>query len=200
MQPLRNVCRSIREYLRLAEAGELARRYFVTNAFDSTLTALGLIIGSLIVGVSECRVVLSTGLSAGLAMGLSGFVGTLITERAERMRKLRELERNMLVNLEHSVLMRAHEVAAAVIALASGVAAPIMMGLTLLPFAVASLGLVSIGAAYIWSIAQSIAVLFALGAMLGRISEENWVLYGFLMAGLGIFIALIGVALQRGAP
>lgn len=56
---------------------EIARRYFVMNAFDGVLTIIGVLVGNLTAGVEDPNVVLSTGLATSVVMGISGLWGCL---------------------------------------------------------------------------------------------------------------------------
>ncbi|RLF24600.1 MAG: hypothetical protein DRN15_02810 [Thermoprotei archaeon] len=195
---LRTLRGRVRLYMRIGGAPEIARRYFVTNAFDATLTALGIIIGAYVGGILEPRVVVHAGIGGALAMGLSGFVGTYITERAERVRRLRELERIMLVELNDSLIGKAVIYSSALIAIASGSAPPLSAIITLSPFIIASQGLIPVHTAFIMAIALNLGLLFALGSLLGRISRENYLLYGVLTMASGMLVAIVGLLLQMG--
>src|ERR1700690_1570000 len=89
---LRDKIANLRHYHRVAEVGETARRYFAMNAFDGVLTTLGVLVGSYIGRVRSAHQVIAVGLGAAVAMGISGFYGSYLIERAERDRSLRELE------------------------------------------------------------------------------------------------------------
>ena len=67
------------------------------------MISLGIVVGAYVAGDPEPFFIISAGLSASLAMGLSGFGGAYVTEGAERRRELESLERSMLKNLESSV-------------------------------------------------------------------------------------------------
>ena len=69
----------------------IARRFFVMNSFDGSLTMLGIIVGSWVSGVRNPSKIVGTGLGACLAMGISGMVGAYASERAERI-----LDRNAI--------------------------------------------------------------------------------------------------------
>jgi len=62
------------------------------NGFDGAMTTFGIILGSWIAGVTKPEVVLLAGFGACLAMGVSGFFGALMAEKAERERHLKEME------------------------------------------------------------------------------------------------------------
>ncbi len=81
------------------------------NAFDGALTALGVIIGAWTSGPVQPRTIIGAGLGVSLAMGISGFSGTYFVERAERLRKLEELEHSLLMDLHHSVHVKAQRTA-----------------------------------------------------------------------------------------
>jgi predicted membrane protein (TIGR00267 family) len=49
--------------------------------------------GSWVAGVTKSGVVVLAGLGASLAMGLSGFFGALLAEKAERERHLNDMEK-----------------------------------------------------------------------------------------------------------
>ena len=187
---------NLKAYVDMTNASEIARRYFVTNAFDTALGLIGLVMGSYVVEVSDPMIILSTGFGTAFAAFLSGFVGTYLMERAERLRELHELERSMLVSLENSLLERAQKTASLLIALASGVAALFASAVILSPFAFAYLGLCSIKVAYFWALAQGLLFLFILGFFMGRISRENKILYGILAMFLGLLIALLGLFIE----
>ena len=82
--------KKIRLYLRVTKASGIARRYFVMNGFDGAMTTFGVVLGSWIAGVARSEIIILAGLGACLAMGLSGFFGAYIAERAERERHLKE--------------------------------------------------------------------------------------------------------------
>ena len=72
MNSLRSVLELAREYNRLVNIAEIARRYFAMNAFDGVLTMIGVLMGNWMAGVDDARIVLSTGLATSVAMGISG--------------------------------------------------------------------------------------------------------------------------------
>ncbi len=113
---LRGRFATLRHYHRVAEVGEIARRYFAMNAFDGVLTTLGVLVGSYIGHVHSAHQVVAVGLGAAVAMGVSGFYGSYLIERAERDRSLRELEDVTLSSLEDSDIAAASTYATIVIA------------------------------------------------------------------------------------
>src|SRR5664280_3756993 len=89
---LRGKLATLRHYHEIAEVGEIARRYFAMNAFDGVLTALGVLVGGYLGGVDSPRAIFIVVLTTAVGMGVSGFYGSYLVERAERGRAMRELE------------------------------------------------------------------------------------------------------------
>jgi predicted membrane protein (TIGR00267 family) len=181
----RRLWRQAREYADLANTGEIARRYFVMNAFDGVLTIIGVLMGNLTAGVEQPKIVLSTGLATCVAMGVSGLWGAYLTEAAERKRDLVELSRFTLTDLDDTRLGRASRAAVVVVALVDGLA-PFMAALiVLIPFFLAAL-FPALTWAYYTSLGLALLSLFGLGLFLGRISRGNMFLYGVktIIAGI----------------
>ena len=178
---------------RISNLGPIARRYFAMNAFDGTLTILGIILASHFAGHYDPRAIVSAGIGACLAMMFSGLAGTYLAEKAERERELREMEHAMLRKLDRTLYKRASRFAIIVSSFVDGFA-PFMAGLVLLvPFFFVILNPLLWWNALIVSIIMGFALLFLLGIFLGRVSEQNQWLYGLqtLAAGLGTAVAII---------
>lgn len=195
MSPLRRWLQQLREYEDISEVGEIARRYFVMNAFDGVLTMIGVLIGNYSAGVESTRVVISIGLATSMAIGVSGFWGAYFTESAERKRDLDALERYTLTDLNKTKIGRASRAAAIVVSLVDGFA-PFLAGLVVLsPFFLTSLW-GEIYHSYYLSLAMALGVLFALGAFLGAMSRENIALTGVKMIGAGLLAMVLGYLLR----
>lgn len=191
--------RGYRESLRIANAGEIARRYFVMNAFDGALTVLGIVLGAYIAGVRDVNIIVSAVLGASLAMGLSGVWGAYMAEKAERTRKLKELETALFTNLKNTRLHRASTAAIIWLALVDG-GSPVMVAFAAIsPFFLSQTGIFSFTLSVYLSILVSLVVLFALGMFLGKISKENMVFQGLKMTSAGIIIATILLLLKAAA-
>ena len=166
----------LREYIEIAGAGEILRRYFAMNAFDGALTMMGFVVGTYISGLRDPRVVLTTGISASFAMGVSGFVGALLTEKAERERKVRELERAMLKSLDGTIIATASKVAILLAAIVDAVAPALTALIISSPFILSCMEFIDYDIAVLASLAISMLLLYALGSYLGKISGgRSWV-------------------------
>ena len=182
--------RKIRLYLKVTRASGIARRYFVMNGFDGAMTAFGIILGSWIAGVSNPTVIVLAGLGACLAMGLSGFFGAYMAERAERERHLKELEKATHNHVD-PIQYEASRFVEFYVALIDGLSPTLTAIISIIPFILVSAGWMSIGDAYIVSMILALITLFLLGIYLGKISKENSWLYGVAMLIVGAFTALI---------
>jgi len=191
MTPLQVRLERWREYSKISEAGQIARRAFANNSFDGVLTMIGVVMGSLVVGVQESTVVLVTGLSTALAIGISGGWGAYLTESAERSNAVGELEQFTLTELRDTKIGKASRMAVVLVAAVDGLSPFLAALLVVIPFFLAPL-LPSISYAYYASIGMALLALFGLGIYLGRISKRNLILSGVKTAVAGVIcIALI---------
>ncbi len=189
--------RRIRLYMQITEMGPIARRYFVKNGFDGSMTMLGIIVGSWIVAVSEPAIITTAGLGACLAMGVSGLFGAYMTEKAERTRNIKSLETKMLTDLDDSIFSDASGFVSIYAAFVDG-ASPIFTGvISLIPFILATTGTLVIWDAYVFSFVVTLATLFSLGLYLGKIAKENIWLYGLKTLAAGAIT--VALALLLGA-
>lgn len=194
LQLVKSWVESFRRDLALFSVGEIARRYFVMNAFDGALTILGIVVGFAVSGEEHPRFVLTSGAGASLAMGISGAVGAYMAEIAERRQELKELENHMFQSLRGSRMARAIRVAALWVALVDGISPALAATIPIIPFWLVSKGVLTIQMGIMASIALNLATLFTLGAFLGKVSGERIWLRGFLMVGAGIVTMLILLA------
>jgi predicted membrane protein (TIGR00267 family) len=169
----------------------IARRYFIKNGFDGSMTVLGIIVGSWIVGVAEPEIIVTAGLAACLAMGVSGLFGAYMTEKAERKRRLKTLEAAMLTDLSDSILSDASDFVSVYAAFIDGASPMLTAVISLIPFILTLTGTFVIWDAYIVSCILTLATLFSLGLYLGRIAKENILLYGVQTVAAGLLIVVI---------
>jgi predicted membrane protein (TIGR00267 family) len=184
---------NIGTYLRLTGAQKIIRRYFAMNAFDGAMTSLGVVMGAWLSGINDPRSVISVILTGGVAMMVSGFSGTYMTESAERSHSLNELEDAMLIDLDNTIYSRAGKFVSIFAAIVDG-SAPFLASIpAVVPFLLPGLALQT---GFIVSAIASLLTLFALGIYLGRISGENILYSGAKMVVSGIAVALIALLLN----
>jgi predicted membrane protein (TIGR00267 family) len=180
----------LQEYSDIASIGEIARRYFAMNAFDGVLTIIGVLMGNYTADVRDANIVIVTGFSTCIAIGVSGLWGAYLTESAERKRDLDDLESRTLTDLSETKIGRASRVAVVVVALVDGLAPFLAALVVLLPFFFTGL-LADIVFSYYASLGMALVVLFAVGAFLGKVSKENLILSGVKMIGAGLVSILL---------
>ena len=195
MSPFRDVLQRIQEYNNLANIGEIGRRYFAMNAFDGVLTIIGVLMGNLTAGVDEPQIVVTTGLTTCIAMGVSGLWGAYLTEAAERKRDLDELSRHTLTDLNQTRIGRAARVAVVTVAAIDGLAPFLAALIVLIPFFAAGL-FPAVTWAYYTSLGMALLTLFGLGLFLGHISRGNLILYGVRTVVAGLVSILISFLLR----
>ena len=100
---LKSLIEKWRKYSELSDLGIIARRKFFNNAFDGALTCAGIVSGSFIIFLSNptqsltSAIIIITGLSTALAIGISGLWGAFLSEEAERKKKLSDLKKEMVL-------------------------------------------------------------------------------------------------------
>ena len=195
------IARSIREklsevsqYFAVTGAQKIIRRYFAMNAFDGAMTSLGVVMGAWLGEITDPRSIIGVIITGGVAMMVSGFSGTYMTESAERNHSLNELEDAMLINLDDTIYGQASRFVSIFAAIVDG-SAPFLASIpAVVPFLlVSSLGLQF---AFIISAAACMLTLFGLGVYLGTISGENVIISGAKMVVSGIAVAIIALLLN----
>jgi predicted membrane protein (TIGR00267 family) len=199
MLPIRAAWHNLKDYDNLVGIGEIARRYFAMNAFDGVLTMIGVFMGNLAAGVDQPTIVLTTGLTTAIAMGVSGLWGAYLTETAERQRELDDLSHYTLTDLNNTRIGKASRTAVIIVAIVDGLS-PLLAALTvLLPFVMVQLWPAltwPIASVYYISLGLALLALFGLGVFLGRISRQNLWLFGLKTVMAGVLSILISYLLR----
>ncbi|PVX24823.1 MAG: hypothetical protein CW691_06370 [Candidatus Bathyarchaeum sp.] len=166
------------------------------NAFDGATTVLGVVVGAYAAGITNESWVILSGLGATIAMGLSGFAGSYMAEEAEGAKKLNKLEKSMLTELKNSVVGKASRFASVWAAIIGGGAPALTGAACLLPFFLVTQGLLSVSLATQISITLALAIMFLLGAVLGKISCRNIFLHGAKMLLVGVVLTVLFFTLK----
>jgi predicted membrane protein (TIGR00267 family) len=195
-RPLRESLQRWREYSELSGADAIARRAFANNSFDGILTMVGVVMGSFVVGVRDATVVLITGLSTALAIGISGGWGAYLAESAERSHEIAELEKNTLTDLHSTKIGKAARSAVVTVAAVDGLSPFLAAFIVVIPFFFASL-LPSIDYAFYASLGMALLCLFGLGVYLASVSKENKIIYGAKTAVAGVACMALTLLMER---
>ena len=184
----------LRRLLAKEDVRSIARRYFVSNGFDGTLTAIGVIVGSVLSGVPDGATVVKIGLGAAVGLGTSAVWSVWEIERAETRAEIRRLERAMLTDLDDTRIQREQSGARVLHAAMSGLGPLIGIVVPLLPFLFEGTAL-SMTEAAVVAVGLGIGVLGAFGAYMGSISGQRWYVAAARMGLAGLVVAAINVFL-----
>jgi len=185
----------IRRVLGKEDVRSLARRYFVANGFDGTLTSIGVVLGAFMGGnVDNGLAVIGIGLGAAIGLGTSGIWSVWEIERAETSRELVQLESAMMTSLEDTQLTRDFRNEQIVLALAAASGPVIGVVVTLIPFLFEGVFL-SMFQAVLLSIGLGVLLLAGVGAYMGLISKQRWYVAAIRMGLAGIVVAVISIFL-----
>jgi len=183
-----------KKYSEISNVGAITRRYFVMNAFDGALTMLGVVIGAYVSGIIEHpTVIISAGIAGSIAMGASGVSGAYMTEKAERTKKLKELEKAMLTDMKNGLHDKSHRFATIFAALVDGASPAMAAMLVVSPFFIVNFGIIQAEVAFLASITITLIVLSLLGVYLAKISDESMIKYGIQMLLVGLITAFLCV-------
>jgi predicted membrane protein (TIGR00267 family) len=183
-----------KQYSKISNVGPITRRYFVMNAFDGALTMLGVVIGAYVSGIlDQPTVIISAGIAGSVAMGVSGVSGAYMTEKAERTKKLKDLEKAMLKDMKNGLHEKSHRFATIFAAVVDGVSPALAAMLVVSPFFMVNFGIISAELAFFACITITLIVLALLGVYLAKISDESMIMYGILMLIVGLITAFLCV-------
>lgn len=185
--------------LELTKGVEIARRYLAMNAFDGALTMLGLILGGLITinpaMPAEARLqfnaILLAAAGTSIAMAISGFSGSYLTESAEREREVEEMGKAMLSDMSESMYAKATKTTSMVVAVVDGASPAIAAFIIITPLFFVPSGVLDYRVAFYIAIAICMALLFALGLFLGAVSKKNKWVYAAKTLFAGIMTAIL---------
>ena len=183
---IRKHAEKFRFYDAVTGMSKILRRYFVMNSFDGALTIFGFLLGSFAAGVYDSDLVITIGLSTSIAIGLSGLSGALFTEKAERDRELKSMEKALQRDLDGSEYQKAYSAATFFAAFVDALS-PLIAALVLIsPFF-----FVEAAQAYYYSFGLALLIFFGLGAFLGHISKDSLIITGFKMLAAGLISMLL---------
>lgn len=175
----------IKSYNQIVGITEIARRYFVMNAFDGILTTIGVLAGNYLAGIRDLSIPIRIGIATSIAMGISGLWGAYLTESAERQRELSELEKVSLIDQSETSIGRASRFAVIVVSIVDGLAPALAALIVLIPLFLDNV-IQNPVLSYALAGGTALVSLFVLGLFLGKISKANLIGFGMrtLMAGI----------------
>jgi predicted membrane protein (TIGR00267 family) len=181
------------------DAGPSVRRFFINTLFDSTFMLLGVIVGSAFVLKPELQVIMGTMILSSVALGISTGVSVYEAESLERERRIQELEKAMLTNLDNTVITASARKAAILVASINLLTPLFMCIICTIPFTLVYLETVGIKTAAWTSISVALVALLFAGIYMGRYGKGNALLKGAKMAALGgltfLIVYLLGTSI-----
>ena len=189
---------AIREHLtrllRREDVRSIARRYFVSNGFDGTLTSIGVVVGAVLSGIPDGLTVVKIGLGAAVGLTTSAVWSVWEIERAETKAEILRLERAMLTDLDDTRIQRDRSGARLFHAVMSGLGPLVGILIPLTPFLFEGGALTMVEAAVV-SVGLGVGVLGTFGAYMGSISGQRWYVAAARMALAGLVVAVVNVLL-----
>jgi len=178
-------------FMRITRSQQIARRYFIVNGFDGTLTMLGLLTGFYVSGQVVLPVAISVCLGAAIALGMSGLTSAYISEAAERKHELNNLEQAMIADLGESAYGKASRLMPFYIALINGLS-PFLIALVIItPLVIGNLHPQILPQPLETAALLAFLITFLLGIFLGRISGHFWLWSGIRTLIIAIITSLM---------
>lgn len=176
------------------EVRSISRRYFISNGFDGTLTAIGIAVGSYLSGVPEGLTVFKVASGGAVGLATSGVWSVWEIEKAEKLAELHDLEESMLEDLEGTEVHEEKKQGRVINAAMSGLG-PIL-GI-MLPASVFLLeeSFLTMLQATMGAIAVGVLLLFAFGTYMASISKQNWIKAGLRMGLAGLVVTFLNIIL-----
>ena len=172
------------------------RRFFINTLFDSTLTLLGVIVGSAFVANPNLNIILGTMITISFGLGISSGISVYQAESLEKNREVQELEKAMLKSLEGTNVTKSAKKAILIIASINLLVPFVTCILYGFPLLVAKVGIIRIEIGAIISISVALMTLMLTGIIMGRNCKGNPLFKGIKMATLGGATFLIGYIIQ----
>ena len=118
-------------------------------------------------------------------MGISGFSGAYLTEKAEREREMKQLGKAMLNRMDNTIQAKAGSFASIVTSIVDGLSPALAGSVVIFPYLLTLLGWIDMETAFVLSIVFTFTSLFLLGVFLAKVSKTSWLIYGLKMLLVG---------------
>ena len=187
-EPVVSLRRLLRRLLANEDIVAISRRYFVSNGFDGTLTAIGIVVGAVLSGIPDGATVIKIGLGAAVGLGTSAVWSVYEIERAETKAEILRLERAMLTDLDDTRIQREQRGARLLHAVFSGLGPLIGILIPLTPFVFEG-SVFTMAEAAIVAVGLGVGVLGTFGAYMGSISGQRWYVAAARMGLAGLVVA-----------
>lgn len=178
------------ELLKIIKDNMIIRRFILMNSFDGALTSLGLIIAMHSTGIFDVKLILVSSIGVIFATGISGFWGGYLVEKAERKHELSEIKK---IHPKEDLAGRKNEFKkiTLLVALANSFGSTITGLVTVSPFFLAALKIISISEAYNFSFILVALILITIGGATAIIARESRLLHAATAVLAGLMVGLI---------
>jgi len=189
--------KTLRETLKDESVGPIIRRFFINTLFDSTFMLLGIIVGSAFAGVAAgLNVIIITMLTTSLALGISTGVSVYEAESLEQERKIADLEKALFTDLDDTSIQKTAKYTILIATLINFATPLFSCAVTITPFILVAMGIVSLNIAGWISVVLALSTLFGAGVYMGRIGKTNPYKKGLRMVAFGVLAFAIGFLLN----
>jgi predicted membrane protein (TIGR00267 family) len=189
--------KTLRETLKHESVGPIIRRFFINTLFDSTFMLLGIIVGSAFAGAAAgLNVIIITMLTTSLALGISTGVSVYEAESLEQERKIADLEKALFTDLEDTSIQKTAKYTILIATLINFATPLFSCAVTITPFILVAMGIVSLNIAGWISVVLALSTLFGAGVYMGRIGKTNPYKKGLRMVAFGVLAFAIGFLLN----
>ncbi|MBM3707161.1 MAG: hypothetical protein FJW69_02275 [Actinobacteria bacterium] len=184
----------IRAYNRIANVGQISRRYVALNGFDGVITIIGVLLGSFIIGFEDYKNVIIAGSAVCISLTVSGVWSAYNSESAERIKEIQDLEKSTLHMLNGTIISRAQDYASIILSAVNGLSSGLAAFIPVIPFFFGRF--LPINICFYIAAAFAFAILASIGIFLGRISRRNLAVSVIKMVVAGLFCIGLGFLLE----
>ncbi|MFB6242129.1 MAG: VIT1/CCC1 transporter family protein [Candidatus Nanosalina sp.] len=184
----------LREAWKKEEVRSISRRYFISNGFDGTLTAVGITVGSYLSGVSSGLTIFKVAVGAAIGLATSGVWSVWEIERAEKLAELHDLEQDMLKELEETEIHEEKKQGRIINAVMSGLGPTLGVLIPASVFLLEGVFLTMLQATVV-SVTLAVGLLFSFGVYMASISRQDWIRAGLRMGLAGIVVTILNIVL-----
>jgi predicted membrane protein (TIGR00267 family) len=189
--------KNFQETLKHESVGPIIRRFFINTLFDSTFMLLGIIVGSAFAGAAAgLNVIILTMLTTSLALGISTGVSVYEAESLEQERKIADLEKALFTDLKDTSIQKTSKNTIIIVTLINFATPLFSCALTITPFVLVAIGILSLDMAGWISVVLALGTLFGAGVYMGRIGKTNPYKKGLRMVAFGVLAFVIGFLLN----
>jgi predicted membrane protein (TIGR00267 family) len=157
---------------------------------------LGIVVGSAFAGEAGLTVIIVTMLTTSVALGISTGVSVYEAESLEQERKIADLEKALFTDLTDTSIQKTAKYTI-ILATLINLATPLFScAVTVSPFILAYIGLLSSDIAGWIAVVLALSTLFVAGVYMGRLGKTNPYKKGLRMVAFGVLAFIIGYLLD----